>query len=182
MKRLTLTILYFLSVCFHAWGQTGTFVPEGANPTRPRVLFNFENLPDIQAAVQQEPRRQVLAYLSNLAFGFGVEQNLTYVTRQNAARVALACSYLLALGYRSHLDSTHVYPLTEEERQILLQKAVDQLHHLVTDVEILTVNNLTTGSNNWQYDAAILTQSLTSYDLLAAMGYGDEILDPARQN
>jgi hypothetical protein len=181
MKRLTLTILYFLSVCFHAWGQTGTFVPEGANPTRPRVLFNFENLPDIQAAVQQEPRRQVLAYLSNLAFGFGVEQNLTYVTRQNAARVALACSYLLALGYRSHLDSTHVYPLTEEERQILLQKAVDQLHHLVTDVEILTVNNLTTGSNNWQYDAAILTQSLTSYDLLAAMGYGDEILDPARQ-
>ena len=178
MKLLT-TIIFALGLST-VRAQDGAFVPENADPSRPRVLFKWQQLNELQALIVGPHRKQVHWYLTNTAYTFPATQDATYPSRQNAARVGLACSFLLALGLRANLSTDEIYPLDEADRQFLLEKAVLQLHGLVTDVEFLTVNNLSTGSGNWQYDAAILTQSLTSYDLLAALGYGEEVLAPAR--
>ncbi|MCS7086130.1 MAG: heparinase II/III family protein, partial [Bacteroidia bacterium] len=143
-------------------------------------MFKWEKLDELRASMHQPHQREVLWYTSHLAFNFTPLQDSAYIPRQNAARVALACAMLLALDHRVDVETHEIVPLSEDDRQTLLNKVVSHHHNLITHVQRLTVNNLTTGSNTWQYDAMILTMSLASYDLLAAMDHGETILAPAR--
>ncbi len=178
---MKLSTLVFLALgCTWLRAQNGTFVPENADLSRPRVLFKLERLSELQASFDAPHRKNLLEYQTNMAFNFAIFEDSSYISRQNNARVALASCFLLALGYRTDLFSNEIIPLSEDDRQMLFEKTLAHLHGMLTDVVFLTVDNLTTGSYHWQHDATILTQSLACYDLLAALGYEEEILAPAR--
>ena len=153
----------------------GSWTPSGFDPAYPRTLLPSDSVPSVRISLSTPAKMQLYSsiwYYANAAIPAGNTEIIDRYTRSLMAK-ELAFIYLMDRKYASNA----IVPLTQTERDTILNRTIYILQNLNNDVD---VGSYLTFYNPWQYRSKELIACLIAYDLLRGAGISATQLDAAK--
>ena len=166
-------IIYFMTgwLTYQVFPQ-GSWNPPGPDPSFPRTLLDSIAVPTVRATLQDADRLFLFGSIwlnANSAIPAGNSTISERYTRSMIAREA-AFVYLMDRKFSSNI----IVPLSQNERDSILNRVLGLLEQMNTDVDVGTI---WTFYNPWQHRSKELISYLIAYDLLKGAGVIQPLLD-----